>query len=74
MLTYIKELFIGMIEDIPWDAVLINFVMIMAIAVAAACFLGGLVWACVAKSLWPLLLMIVTIFIISIFAAIDQNR
>lgn len=73
MLAYIKELFIGMIEDIPWDAVLINFVMIMTIAIAAACCLGGIIWACIAKSLWPLLLLIVTMFIISIFAAIDQN-
>lgn len=74
MLAYIKELFIGMIKDIPWDHVFINFVVIMAVAIATTCFLGGLIWACVAKSLWPLLLMIVTIFIVSIFAAIDQNK
>lgn len=72
-MTHVKEFFIEMVEDIPWNKVFISFVFIMAIAIAAVCCLGGIIWACIAKSLWPLLLIIVTLFIISIFDAIDQN-
>ena len=70
----LREIYTEIIEDIPWDDVIRFFVIFMVVAIAVACFLGGLVLACINKSLWPLLLWIVTIFVASIFAACEENQ